>query len=65
MHETSYMRSFVKTNPRETAKSLGHLLMKVNHVIVANLFVANMSFNTISENEILPKISEWTVSVRK
>ena len=28
-------------------KSLCHSLMKVNHVIVANFYVANMSFNTI------------------
>ena len=27
-----------------------HLLMKVNHVIVANFYVANMSFKAIPEN---------------
>ena len=43
------------------AKSLCHLLMKVNHVIVANFYVANMSFNTIREHKILAKISEFTV----
>ena len=32
------------------AQSLCHLLMKVNHVIVAIFYVANMSFNTIREN---------------
>ena len=35
--------------------------MKVNHVIVANFNVANMSFNAIRENKILAKISEFTV----
>ena len=38
------------------AKSICHLLMKVNHVIVAN-----MSFNAFRENKILAKISEFTV----
>ena len=38
------------------AKLLCHLLMKVNHVIVANFYVANMSFNVIRENKILTKI---------
>ena len=47
--------------PREMAKSLCHLLMKVNHVKVANFYVANMSFNAICENKILAKISEFTV----
>ena len=37
------------------AKSLCHLLMKVNHVIVAIYYVSYMSFNTIRENEILAK----------
>ena len=55
------MRSFVKLNPREMAKLFCHLLMKVNHVIVVNFYVANMSFNAISENKILVKISEFTV----
>ena len=36
-------------------KLLCHLLMKVNHVIVANVYVANMSFNAICENIILRK----------
>ena len=36
--------------------------MKVNHVIVAIFYVANMSFNAIRENKILAKISEFTVS---
>ena len=35
--------------------------MKVNHVIVANFYVANMSFNAIRENKILAKIFEFTV----
>ena len=43
------------------AKSRCHLLMKVNHVIVANFNVANMTFNAIRENKILAKISEFTV----
>ena len=32
--------------------------MKVNHAIVANFYVANMSFYAIHENKILAKISE-------
>ena len=55
------MRSFVKINPREMPKLPCHLLMKVNHVIVANFHVDNMSFNTIRENKIHAKISEFTV----
>ena len=43
------------------AKSLCHLLMKVNHVKVENVYLANMSLNTIHENKILAKISEFTV----
>ena len=43
------------------AKPLFHLLMKVNHVIVAKFYVANMSFNAIRENKILAKIPEFTV----
>ena len=39
-------------------------MMKANHVIVANFYVTNMSFNTIRENEILAKISEFIVLVR-
>ena len=35
--------------------------MKVNYVIVANCFVANMSFNANRENKILAKISELTL----
>ena len=35
----------------EMAKSLCHLLMKVNHVLVANIYVANMSLNAINENK--------------
>ena len=35
------------------AKSLYHLLLKVNHVIVANFYVANISLNAIRENKIL------------
>ena len=54
------MRSFVKINPHKMAKLLCHLLMKVNHVIVANFYVANMSFNAICENKILAKISVFT-----
>ena len=42
------------------AKSLCNLLMKANDVIVANFYVANLSFNAIRENEILAKIIEFT-----
>ena len=44
-------------------KLLCHLLMKVNHVIVANFYISNMSFNAIRENKILAKISEFTVCI--
>ena len=37
-----------------------HLLMKVNHVIVANFYIANKSINAIRENKTLAKISEFT-----
>ena len=39
--------------------------MKVNHVIVANFYVANMSFNAIRENKILAKTFEFTVYSKK
>ena len=55
------MRSFVKLNPREMAKLFCHLLMKVNYGIVANFYVANMSFKALHENKILAKISEITL----
>ena len=42
-------------------KSLCRLLIYVNHALVANFNVANMSFNAIRENKILAKISEFTV----
>ena len=35
--------------------------MKVNLVIIANFYVAIMSFNAIREYKILAKISEFTV----
>ena len=48
------------------AKLPCHLLMKkVNHVIVANIYVANMSFNAIREIKILAKISDFTVTPHK
>ena len=43
------------------AQSLCHLLMKVNHVIVAIFYVADMSFNTIRDNKILAKIPQFTL----
>ena len=42
-------------------KLLFHLPMKVNYAIVANFYVANMSFNAIRENKIFAEISEFTV----
>ena len=44
------------------ARSFCRLLMKVDHHLVADFNVANMSFNAIRENKILTKISEFTVS---
>ena len=43
------------------AKLLCHLLMKLNHVIVANFYVAKLSFNAFPESKILAKISKFTV----
>ena len=43
-------------------KSFSPLLILVNHALVTNFNVANMSFNTIRENKILAKISGFTVS---
>ena len=57
------MRSFLKINPLEMAKSLCLLLNSVNHALVANFNVANMYLNAIRENKILAKISEFTVIV--
>ena len=45
------------------AKSLCCLLMEVNHVLIVNFNVTNMSFDAIRENEILTKISEFTVVI--
>ena len=57
------MRSFVKINSSRNGEiTRCHLLMKVNHVIVANFYVANMYFNAFRENKMLAKISEFTVT---
>ena len=45
------------------ANSLCRLLMLVNHALVEIFNMANMSFTAILENEILVKISEFTVFV--
>ena len=37
--------------------------MKVNQVLVMNIYVSNMSFNAIHENIIISKISEFTDSI--
>ena len=39
------MRNFVKLNPHKRAKLFCHLLMKVNHVIVANFTSAKIKFS--------------------
>ena len=43
------------------AKSLCRLVILVNHALVTNFDVANMSFNVIRENKVLAKISGLTV----
>ena len=43
------------------AKSLCRLVILVNHALVTNFDVANMSFNAIRENKVLAKISGFTV----
>ena len=58
--ETSRMRSFAKIKTREMKKTLCPLLIQLNHAKVANLYLANMSFNAFRENKILEKISEFT-----
>ena len=55
------MQSLVKMKSSRNGEITCHILMMVNHVIVANFYIANMSFNTIRENKILMKISELTV----
>ena len=56
------MRSFMKNKILVKWRNYSyHLLMKANHAIVANFYVANMSFNAFLENKILTKISELTV----
>ena len=47
IRETSHMQSFVKIV--EMAKLLCHLLMKVNYVKVANVYVANMSLKLFTK----------------
>ena len=42
------MQNFVKIKSSRNG-GICHLLMKVNHVIVANFYVANMSLNAIRE----------------
>ena len=43
------------------AKSLCRLVILVNHALVTNFDVANMSFYAIHENKVLVKISGFTV----
>ena len=57
------MRSFVKITPSQNGEITLSLLMEVNHALDANFIVTNMSFNAICENKILPKISEFTVTI--
>ena len=45
------------------AKLFCHLLMKVNHVIIAKFYVANMYLLLLSKNKILAKILEFTVTL--
>ena len=45
------------------ARSLCRLLIYVNHDLVGVLYVTNMCFNAIRENQILAKISEFTVLI--
>ena len=44
-------------------RSLCRLVIYVNHALVANFNVANMSFNAIRESKILTKLSEFMVHV--
>ena len=45
------------------SKSLCYLQLQVNHALVVNFDVVNMSLNAIRENKILTKISEFTVFI--
>ena len=55
---------FLEKNSRDTGRSLCRLLIYVNHALVLNFNIANMSFNANPEIKILAKISEFTVISR-
>ena len=55
------MRSFVKLKSSRNGGITLSYTDEGNSVIVTNFYVANRSFNTICEKQILPKTSEFTV----
>ena len=57
------MQSFLKTTSLRHGEIILWLKMEVNHVLIMNFNVTNMSFNPIHENKILTKISEFTVVI--
>ena len=59
-----FSRNFASAKFRDNktlAKSLCRLLIEVNHALVANFIVTNISYNAVRGNKILAKISEFTV----
>ena len=56
------MRSFVKIKSSQIGKSTLSFTYIGKSCLVANFNVENMCFNDKRENEILAKISEFTVS---
>ena len=56
------MRSCENIIPSRNAKITLSLSTNVNHALVANFNVVNMTFNAIRENKFLAKISGFTVA---
>ena len=55
----------MKIKSLRNGKIILSLSVKVNHVIIANICVAKMSFNSFCENKILAKISELHTAIRQ
>ena len=58
------MRSFVKIKPSRNGKITLSFIDKGKSCLIREFFhITNMSFNTIRENKVFAKISEFTVSL--
>ena len=62
-HETLHNYAKFREKLLQYARSLCCLLIYVNHALVVNFNIANMSFKAICRNKILVKISEVTVYI--